>query len=166
MQTRWTVKEPGLSPGKDNRDDDKKRREKSGRQIGFGITYLITSLLVLWLFQVLLVAPLNPRTEIPYSEFMKNLADGRIAEVTIGQRDIIGEMKNPKPDGSPAVVPFDTVPAPAGDSKLIEELQNAKAIYRFERPPNPIGGFLLEYLMPLALLGGFLVPGLRTNGEQ
>jgi cell division protease FtsH len=149
------VKEPRSSPGKDNRDDDKKRQEKAGHRIGFGISYLITSLLVLWLFQLFVAAPLSRSTEIPYSEFMKNLADGQIAEVTIGQRDITGEMKNPKPDGSPAVVPFDTVPAPAGDSKLIEELQNAKAIYRFERLPNPIGGLLLEYLMPLALLGGF-----------
>ncbi len=135
------MNEPGSSPGKNNRDDEKKRQEKGRRQFRFGISYLITSLLVLWLFQLFVLAPLNRSTEIPYSEFKKNLADGRIAEVTIGERDIIGEMKNPKPDGSPAVVPFNTVPAPAGDPKLIEELQNAKVTYRFERPPNPMGGF-------------------------
>ena len=56
------------------------------------------------------------------------------------------------------------MPAPAGDPKLIEELQKAKVTYHFERPPNPLGGILLEYLLPLVLLGGFWYMAYRRAG--
>ena len=145
---------PGSSPKKHDREDEKKRQEQSRRQFRFGVSYLITSLVVLWLFQVFVLTPLARNSEIPYSEFRKKLADAQIVEVTIGERGIVGEMKNPKPDGSSPVVPFNTVPAPAGDRRLIEELQNANVTYDFQRPPNPLAGILLN-LLPLALLAGF-----------
>ena len=148
------MNEPESSPRKHDRDDEKKRQEQSRRQFHFAISYLITSLIVLWLFQIFVLTPLTRSTEIPYSEFKKKLADAQIVKVTIGERGIVGEMKNPKPDGTPPVVPFNTVPAPAGDPKLIEELQNANVTYHFERPPSPLGGILLN-LLPLVLLGGF-----------
>ncbi len=158
------MNEPESSPRKHDRDDEKKRQEKSQRQFHFSVSYLITSLIVLWLFQQFVVAPLIRSTEIPYSEFKKQLTAAHIVQVTIGASSITGEMKNPKPDGTPPVVPFNTVPAPAGDPKLIEELQNANVIYHFERPPNPLGSILLGYLLPLALLGGFWYMAYRRSG--
>ncbi|HYL11629.1 MAG TPA: ATP-dependent zinc metalloprotease FtsH [Terriglobales bacterium] len=158
------MNEPGSSPKKHDREDEKKRQEQSRRQFRFGISYLITSLILLWLFQVFVLSPLARNTEIPYSEFKKKLADAQIVKVTVGERGIVGEMKNPKTGGSPSVVPFNTIPAPTGDPKLIEELQNANVTYRFERPPNPIGGLLLSYLLPLALLGGFWYMAYRRAG--
>jgi cell division protease FtsH len=146
---------PESSQRRPDPDDEKKRQEQGRRQLNYSISYFITSLIVLWLFQVFVLAPLTRSTEIPYSEFKKNVADGRIAKVTIGPATIVGEMKNPKADARPSVVPFTTAPAPAGDPKLIEELQHANVAYRFERPPNPLGGILLQYLLPLVLLGGF-----------
>jgi cell division protease FtsH len=109
----------------------------------------------LWLFQLLVLTPMTRNAEIPYSEFKQKLADAQIVDATVGDRGIVGEMKNPKPDASHPAIPFNTIPAPGGDPKLIEELQNAKVTYRFERPPNPLGGILLEYVLPLVLLGGF-----------
>jgi cell division protease FtsH len=141
-------------PGKHDRDDEKKRQEQNRRRLHFGITYLITSLIILWLFQVFVFTPLARNTEIPYSEFKTKVAAAQIVDVTIGERAITGEMKNPKPGGSPAVVPFNAVPAPAGDPKLIEELQRANVTYHFEHPPNPLTGILLN-LLPFALLAGF-----------
>jgi len=155
---------PESSQRKHDRSDEKKRQEQGRRQFNFGISYFITSLIFLWLIQVFVLAPLTRSTEIPYSEFKKNVADGHIVNVTIGPAAIIGEMKNPKADGAPPVVPFDTVPAPPGDPKLIEELQRANVTYRFERPPNPLGGILLQYLLPLALLGGFWYTAYRRGG--
>ena len=149
------MNEPGTSPKKNDREDEKKRQEQNQRRFHFAISYLITSLILLWLFQLFVLAPLSKNSEIPYSEFKKKLADAQIVDVTVGERGIVGEMKNPKPDGTPPVVPFNAVPAPAGDPKLIEELQNANVTYRFEHPPNPLGGILLQYLLPLVLLGGF-----------
>jgi len=145
---------PGSSPRKHDREDEKKRQEQSRRRFRFGISYVITSLILLWLFQIFVLNPLTRNTEIPYSEFKKKLAAAQIVKATIGERGIVGEMKNAKPAGSPPAVPFNTVPAPGGDPKLIEELQNANVTYRFEPPPNPVGGILLN-LLPLALLGGF-----------
>ncbi len=148
------MNEPKSSPRTHDHGDEKKRQERSQRQFRFGISYLITSLIVLWLFQLFVMAPLSQSTEIPYSEFKKKLDDAQIVNATISARGIVGEMKNPKPNASPSVVPFNTVPSPATDAKLIEELQNANVTYRFERPPSPLGGILLDFL-PLVLLGGF-----------
>ena len=158
------MNEPESSPRKHDRDDEKKRQEQRRRQLHFGITYLITSLIVLWLFQVLVLAPMTRGPEIPYSEFKKKLAGAQIVEVAIGERGIVGQMKAPKPDATAPVVPFNTVPAPAGDPKLIEELQNANVTYHFERPASPLGGILLGYLLPLALVGGFWYMAYQRGG--
>src|SRR5271157_882682 len=148
------MNEPESSPRKGGRDNEKKRREQSRRQFHFAISYLITSVIALWLFQVYVLAPARS-TEIPYSEFKKKLSNAQIVSVTIGERGITGEMKNPTPNGTPAVVPFTAVPAPAaGDLKLMEDLQSAKVKYLFEHPPSPVGGILLN-LLPLLLLGVF-----------
>src|SRR5271157_2898014 len=96
------MNEPEPSPGKrPGRDDEKKRQEQSRRQFHFAISYLITSLIALWLFQVFVLAPRTRGTEIPYSEFKKKVAGAQIVQITVGDRGIIGEMKNPKPDGAP-----------------------------------------------------------------
>jgi cell division protease FtsH len=147
------MNEPESSPRKGGRDNEKKRREQSRRQFHFAISYLITSLIALWLFQVYVLAPARS-TGIPYSEFKKKLVGAQIVKVTIGERGISGEMKNPKPDGAPPVISFSAIPAPTGDPKLIEELQNANVTYQFEHPPSPLGGILLN-LLPLLLLGVF-----------
>ena len=145
---------------KRGQDDEKNRQEQRRRQIHFAISYLITSLIAFWLFQQFFLIPRS--TEIAYNEFKKKLADAQIVQVTIGGRSIAGEMKNPKPDGTPPALPFNTVPAPAGDPKLIEELQNANVTYRFERPPGLLAGILAN-LLPLSAAGWFLVHGLPAS---
>jgi len=145
--------------------DDKNKLEESRRQARFSITYLLASLFFLWLFQVLVLTPLlNRSTEIAYSDFKKKLVSGQIVEATVGDRSIEGVMKNPKADKSPATVPFNSVFVPGDDPKLIEELQNANISYRFQRPPNPIGGILAAYVLPLVLLGGFWYLAYRRAG--
>ena len=157
------MNEPELSSKKRDRDDEKKRQEQTRRKFHFGISYLITSLIMLWLFQLYVVDRQTRSAEIPYSEFKKDLASAQIVKTTIGDRGIVGEMKNPKGGGSPPTVPFNTVPAPAGDPKLIEELQNANVTYNFQRPPSPLGG-MLPNLLPLLLLGGFWYVAYRRAG--
>ena len=157
------MNEPELSSKKRDRDDEKKRQEQTRRKFHFGISYLITSLIILWLFQLYVVDRQTRSAEIPYSEFKKDLASAQIVKTTIGDRAIVGEMKNPKEGGSPPTVPFNTVPAPAGDPKLIEELQNASVTYNFQRAPSPLGGMLLN-LLPLLLLGGFWYVAYRRAG--
>jgi len=158
------MKQRESSPGKQGGDDEKKRQEQSRRQMHFSIGYVITSLIILWLFQSFILAPLARGPEIPYNEFKKKLAGAQIVEVTVGERGIVGEMKNPQPGATPPVLPFNAVPAPGGDPKLIDELQDANITYHFERPPNPLGGILLGYFLPLALLGGFWYMAYRRAG--
>jgi cell division protease FtsH len=158
------VNKEQASSNKSGPDDKKKRQEQNRRQFNFGISYLITSLVLLWLFQVFVLAPLERRSEIPYSEFKDKLASGQILNVTIGERGIAGQMKNPKPNQTPAAVPFTSIPAPGGDPKLIEELQSAKVTYRFEQPPSPLGSILLGYLLPLVLLGAFWYVAYKRAG--
>ena len=146
---------------KRGQDDEKNGQEQRRRQIQFTISYLITSLIAFWLFQQFFLIPRS--TEIAYNEFKKKLVDAQIVQVTIGGRSIVGEMKNPKPDGTPPAVPFNTVPAPAGDPKLIEELQNANVTYRFERPPGLLAG-ILSNLLPFLLLAGFWYTVYRRAG--
>jgi cell division protease FtsH len=147
------MNEPRPSPEKHDREDEKKRQEQRRRRFRFTVSYLITSLLVLWLFPLLFLNQATRSAEIPYSEFKKKLATAQITDVTVSGRSIVGEMKNPDAGKSPATVPFNTVPAPAGDPQLIEQLQSANVTYHFERPSNPLGGILLENILPLLLLG-------------
>jgi cell division protease FtsH len=148
--------ETRTSPRRPDPQKDKKKQEESVRQARFTVTFVLTGLLFLWLFQVLVLTPLvNRNAEIAYSDFKNKLANHQIVEVTIGDRSVEGVMKSPKADGSSTTIPFNSAFVPAGDPKLIEELQNANVSYRFQRPPNPVGGMLLAYVLPLVLLGGF-----------
>ena len=143
-------------PQKDPNEEEKKRRELLQRQMKWSISYLIVSLIGLWLFQAFILTPLAIQaTEIPYSEFKTKLAAGEISKVTLSETRIVGEMKNPSAEGQDnQTVPFTTVAVPNGDPKLIEELDAAKVQYQVQQPPSPVGEFLLAYGLPLALLGG------------
>jgi len=146
----------GSSSQKSGHEDDKKKRqEESRRQVHFGLTYLITSLMMLWLFQIFFFTP-SRQSQIPYSDFKAKLAGGQISEVTIGERSITGEMNNPNAaDKSQPTVSFSTIPSPTGDAGLIDQLQRANVKFSFEKPPNPLTAALLQYILPLLLLGAF-----------
>jgi cell division protease FtsH len=138
-------------------DDEEKRREQMQRQMKFSFGYIVTALIALWLFQEFVLAPLalQQAQQLDYSEFRRKLAAGEIVSVTIGQNDILGQMKNPAPDAQPETVPFDTVFTAGSDPQLVKDLQAAGAKYSFLRPPSPAGALILSWLLPLALIGVF-----------
>jgi cell division protease FtsH len=147
--------QPAGTPKKEP-EGNKNGHKLRQRVLRFGLGYLLTSLLVLWLFQEFVLAPmLAQASEITYSDFKQKLVQGQIVDVVIGDSQLSGDMKNPDPKATPAQVPFTTVANPPVDPKLIEDLQAAGVSYSFERPPSPVGSFLLAYAFPLALLGGF-----------
>src|SRR5947209_8520005 len=114
-------------PKQDPKDpeEEKKRAEQRQRQVRFGIGYVITGLIAMWLFQQFIVGPLVVQAaEIPYSDFKQKLAAGQVLTVTIGNTDIVGQMKNPTPNATPALVPFDTAIVSGGDPKLVDDLQS------------------------------------------
>ena len=77
----------------------------------------------------------------------------------IGDSSLTGTMKNLEPSAATDTVtntaPFNTIFTAGEDPKLVEDLQKAGVEFSFQRPANPIGGFLLAYMLPLLLLGGF-----------
>jgi cell division protease FtsH len=156
------MNEPKPAPEKHN---DEKKREEQRRRLHFSFSYLLTSLLMLWLFQVLFFANVARQSEIPYSQFKAKLASNQIVNVTIGERAIVGVMANLNGDKSQPAIPFSTIPSPRGDPGLIEQLQKANVTYSFERPPNPLTAALLQYLLPLVLLGGFYYLAYRRAGD-
>ena len=137
-------------------DQEKKRRESFERQLKYVVSYVIVSLVGLWLFQQFILTPVAIRaTEIPYSEFKTKLKAGEISQVTISDTRIIGQMKPLSSTGkNDQTVPFTTVTVPNGDPKLIEELDASGVQYQVQQPPSPVGQFLLAYGLPLILLGG------------
>lgn len=145
-------------------NDDKKQRNQWQRQMRTYVGYAISGLLIMWLVQQFFLSPTLQRTsEISYSTFKQKLAGGQIVDVIIGDSSLTGTMSNPQTstvtdivtDTVSNTVPFDTAFTAGEDPELVEELQTAGVQYSFQRPPNPIGGFLLAYFLPLLLLGGF-----------
>jgi cell division protease FtsH len=65
--------------------DDKQRK-----QVGFSIGYFLLALLGVWLIQIFFVQPFIIRqTEVPYSQFRQDLAEGQIDTVTFSGDRII-----------------------------------------------------------------------------
>ena len=117
---------------------------------------------MLWLFQMFVVGPSSKSTEISYSEFKSKVSAGQIVEVTIGERVLVGKMKDPK--GSASEVPFNTVFMNGSDPHLPEDLKSANVKYQFQRPPNPFGAMLLQYVVPLVILGFFWSAAYKRMG--
>jgi cell division protease FtsH len=155
---------PKKTPSGNNNDpDDRLKQAMRQKQTSFGISFLVVSLLAMWLFQQFILSPLLVRElEIPYSEFKAKIQSGQIVEMTIGQDRIVGTMKNPKSQSAnDQTTPFTVISVPSGDPTLIEELDKAGVKYSVSQPPSPVGSFLLEYILPVALIGGIWYVGYR-----
>jgi len=150
--------------------EDKKQREQRQSRVRTYIGYAIAALIGVWLFQQFVLAPRRQQTsEISYSTFKQKVAARQIVTVVIGDSSLTGTLKNPEvstpTDTLSNTVPFNTIFTAGEDPKLVEDLQNADVQFSFQRPPNPIGGFLLAYLLPLLLLGGFWFMMSRRVGQ-
>lgn len=145
-------------------NEDKKQREQRQSRVRTYIGYAIAALIGVWLFQQFVLAPRMQQTsELTYSTFKQKVAAGQIVTVVIGASSLTGTMKNPETsaptdtmtDTVANALPFNTIFTAGEDPKLVEDLQNADMQFSFQRPPNQFGSFLLAYLLPLLLLGGF-----------
>jgi len=145
-----------------DKDDKKHKEELRNRQVQFALSYMIFSLIGLWLFQQFVLGPLViGQTTIPYSEFKTRLAAGQIDDVTLGSERIVGTITNEEGDE----IPFTTVAVPEGDPSLIPALDDAGTTYQVSEPPSPLGNFLLAYGLPLLLFGGVWYLGYRQMGR-
>ena len=140
---------PAGSP--EPRQPGRDRETRLKRQLRLGMGYLGAALLVAWMFQFV-AGPLFTQTvEIPYSEFKTKLAAGELADVTVGPT-IVGVMTKPAPSTEQPPTRFVSLMPSSGDPDLLRELGAAHVLYRATRPPNPIGTFVLNWLLPLLLV--------------
>ena len=143
-------------PNKDQKDGDDRRNNRH-RLMRYAVTYLITGLIVAWLYQQFVLYPSTMTAEsIPYSDFKTKLKAGQVVAVTLGDTRIVGTMKDPAaPADKSRTIAFDTIAVTNGDPKLLEELDAAGVTYSVQAPASPLSGFLLTWILPFALMGGF-----------
>ena len=153
---------PKLPTG-DNKEkkDDKQKQELLQKQMQSWVSFLVVSLIGMWLFQQFILTPLLiHETQIPYSEFKSKIATGEIVDVTLGQERIVGTMTNPDATNTKnPTIPFTTNVVPDGDPTLIPALDQAGVKYSVSEPPSPLGNFLLAYGLPLAVIAGIWYMG-------
>jgi cell division protease FtsH len=121
---------------------------KHEHQINFW--YIIIAMFAVMLIQSYFAQKGHVRT-IPYSEFRRNLNDGKIDELVIGRTEISGAYKNPA-EGSPKHFVTQRVEPQIPDS-LTAELAAKNVKYTAEPGPGLLEG-LLSWLLPIF---GFLV---------
>lgn len=151
-------------------NQDKKRDKGAQRSIRTYIIYTVAILLALWLFERYVLTPsTQPTSELTYSTFKQKLAAGQIVSVVIGDSSLTGTLKNTQVGTATSTVtdtvPFATVFTAGEDPQLVAQLQTADVEFSFQRPANPIGGFLLAYALPLLLIGGFWFVMMRRMNQ-
>ena len=116
------------------------------------IAYIVVALVLVYLFQQFVLAPITaPSMQLEYSAFKTKLAEGQILTAVIGPQQITGTMKNIDPNAAQPL-DFETNVQQGADSQLVQELQAAGVTYSFTGPSSPIGGVLL-YFLPFILIG-------------
>ena len=121
---------------------DKKQR----KQAQFSLIYFLVAMLGMWLFQELIFRPyIIQQTEVPYSKFRQDLADGKIAEVTLGSERIIYTCKPEADEGRWSRV-YNVVAVE--DPDLIPDLLAANVVFRAEAPANSLLVTLLGWALP------------------
>jgi cell division protease FtsH len=140
---------------------DKERR----KQIGFSAIYILVALLGMWLFQQLIFRPLVIRwTEVPYSQFLTQLKEGNIDEVSLSADRIFYTCCEP-PEGDRPGQTYNVVPVE--DPDLVERLLEAGVTFRGQAPTSNAFTMLLGWIipfLPLALIGFFVLRRMGSGG--
>src|SRR5512133_1217194 len=86
------------------------RGNDSSPQLHWNLGYwVVAGLVVLWL-QTVWQASRNVEA-VPYSQFEQALAQGRVAEVIIGETTVTGRLKSPEANGKTMIVATRVEPA-------------------------------------------------------
>ena len=114
--------------------------------------WVLIALLGFWLVQTFVLGPAATRRErVSYDEFRRDVASGRVSEVTLGDRLIEYQLK---PDSAGAQ-PVTRNTVPVEDPALVDTLL-ADSVKVSREPSGGIGstlGFLLLMLLPMLFIG-------------
>jgi len=136
---------------------DKKTKQKAR----FSAAYLVVAILLTVLFQELVFRPLVIRwTEVPYSQFLKQLEAGEIAEVTLTTDRIMytccGDTGQPPRVNNVVRVE---------DPDLIQRLVAAGVTFSAQAPTNALLPTLLGWIIPMLPLAVIWYYGMRRMGQ-
>src|SRR5512139_3714663 len=118
------------------------------------VAFVLSTVIALWLLQR--AGNVVSSSEIPYSEFREKTKAGQVVEVTFSGSRVAGTMKDPSgSSNAKGVVRFQTVSPPAGDPKILDDLDAAHVRYSISPASSPLLQVLLSWLLPIGLLGMF-----------
>lgn len=102
--------------------------------------------------------------EIPYSEFLRLVAEGKVAEAMVTEQAISGTLKPETEGGQPR--PFITIPL--WNHELAQELEQKGVRYTVRYGSNWFTNFLFNWVIPIALLTLFWtwMAGRMTAGRS
>src|SRR6516162_5789957 len=129
---------PRFNPRGGDRRGQRPSPARSASSLWYGLAFLV----LLGLAQVYFMAPAG--RSIPYSEFKNLLKQGQVAEVTIGEQQIHGKVKQE---------PREFTTTRVEDSKLTEELEAKSVNYKGELTNRWLPE-LLGWIIPLLFLLG------------
>ena len=116
-------------------------------QAKFSIFYILGALLVLSLLQEYLIGPMmTQETEVPYSQFRQDLAEGVIEEVTVEPERILYSIASPEVDVDAKAPLRRTVRIE--DDDLVEELVEAGVEFQARVPSKSLLSSLLGWILP------------------
>ncbi|HUC75709.1 MAG TPA: ATP-dependent zinc metalloprotease FtsH [Vicinamibacterales bacterium] len=129
---------PRFNPRGGDRRGQRPSPARSASSLWYGLAFLV----LLGLAQVYFMAPAG--RSIPYSEFKNLLKEGQVAEVTIGEQQIHGKVKQE---------PREFTTTRVEDSKLTEELEAKSVNYKGELTNRWLPE-LLGWIVPLLFFLG------------
>ena len=131
--TEPSKKRPGLSP--------------PGRRFKFSIWYLVAVLVVLVAVQTFMTGQRN--ASVPYSQFKKMVADGRVSKLVVMNEKIIGEERLDSA-GTSRVRTFETIRVE--DADLVKQLEEKGIQFEGRKETNWWQGFLFAWVLPFAVI--------------
>jgi cell division protease FtsH len=137
--------------------------DRKKKQMKFSLGYMLVALLVVWLFNDLILRPmLIGETETPYSEFLDNLAAGRVEEVSLTDDRIYftlrGDLTTRKTLRNAV-----RVEDPDLVNRLLETKTSFKAKDQTQGALESLLGWILPFL-PLLLIWYFLIQRISQGG--
>ncbi|MBN1400043.1 MAG: ATP-dependent zinc metalloprotease FtsH [Anaerolineae bacterium] len=139
--------------------------ENRRRQFQVSIVYLVLALVGMWLFQTLIFRPLIVRwSEVPYSQFLAELEQGNVEEVTLTEDRILYTCCE-APEGDPPNMTYNVVRTE--DPDLIDRLVAAGVTFRAQPPANNVLVSILGWIIPLlpfALIYFFVFRRMQQGG--
>jgi cell division protease FtsH len=158
-------------------------RNKTPQNRGFPSGWLLLLIVLFIAFNVWALWPgQTASVRIPYSSFLSQVRAGNVTSVRIAGDEITGIFAEAVPiealvseppqlpmageTGSQEVAEFATTyPETVGDTALLPLLESQGVEIDVARPPSPWLGTLVIALLPVLLIGGFLLWARRQTGE-